>query len=267
MPEKMKPESLIRNKISEDQLQKALTEIVNSYDDADADFFRRCWSRGMGEYRERLKAINFIDMDRVLDAGCGFGQWLAPLSEANNHVYGIDPAENRLNVVRDLVSKLDLKNVTLHKNEITDPYFEQDSFDGIFCYSVVFLTDYRQTLTELYRIMKPKGTLYFTANGLGWYIYCLMSEHNKSSDYDPRKMALDAIEHSLSYFSGGRYQSGKQLIISQEQIYNDLRGIGFKDIRISPEGTLSLNPKIEPKTFYNQDFSKLEGVYEVLCSK
>ena len=38
-------------------------------------FIQRVFSKGLDSYINRLEAIGFTKKSKVLDAGCGYGQW------------------------------------------------------------------------------------------------------------------------------------------------------------------------------------------------
>jgi ubiquinone/menaquinone biosynthesis C-methylase UbiE len=248
-------------------MQEILESIAKYYSGFDADFFRRVWGTGTDVYLNRLRAIGFSDQARVLDAGFGMGQWLYALSTLNRKVVGVDSSSLRVEVTSQLLRRLGIANAELHCQSIEKLDFADNSFDAVFCYGVLFLTDFRKSLREMYRVLAPGGKLYFTANGLGWFLFCLIEEHNKSPSYDPRQMAADAIENSLHYFTKGEFECGKQLVIPSRNMSYEVKEVGFTTVTIGPEG--SLNPKGVDglRSFYEPSYLGNETVYEVLAVK
>ena len=229
----------------------------------DLEFFKRAWQEGTDKYENRIKAIQFQNLERVLDAGFGMGQWSFPLSKFNEMVYGIEYSGQRVKVVKKLIEESEISNVEIANGSVEDLPYEDDFF-----YGVIFLTDIRKTLHEFYRVLKPEGKLYFTANGLGWYIFCLIEQHNKSENYDPRQMAVDSLAESLSYFSSNEMTYNGQLVIRSSLMDNELEKIGFRNTIIKPEGEINLVNSIKIQSFYkHQSYLGQEFAYEVLTQK
>jgi hypothetical protein len=102
---------------------------------------------------------------------------------------------------------------------------------------------------------------------LGWYVYSLLHSPRKSKHYDPRRMALDAIENSGKFHLTGSYSPGKQVIVSSSGMSRRLKSLGFDKVIASGEGTINLHGGLPPTSFYNSTYYGLEGVYEILSWK
>ena len=234
----------------------------------DMDFFKRVWNAPSEQYLNRLNAIDFKNKNCVLDAGFGMGQWTLPYAQLNTELFGIEFSEDRVEAVRKLVESSGLKNMNIQQGDIENLPYEDNKFDAIFCYSVVFLVDYRKALREFYRVLKPGGKVYFTANGLGWYLFCMFENHNKSESYDPRSMGVEAIKNTIQGLAGGGFELGKQIIIDQAALTLELKNIGFADIRIGHEGELVVGQNKKASSFYsNQEYLGQPMVYECISTK
>lgn len=102
------------------------------------------------------RSISYCKMKKdakVLDIGCGMGATLNYLqNKMEIEAYGIDPSEILIKLGKDKFN-LDLD---LGKGENL-PY-EDNSFDIVFTECTLSLMDdHRQTLKEIYRVLKPKG--------------------------------------------------------------------------------------------------------------
>lgn len=143
-----------------------------------------------------------------------------------------------------------------------------ESFDAVFCYGVIFLTPWRQSLAELARVLKPGGTLYVNANGLGWYMFLWQEEHNKADDYDPKSRVAQSFADTLRYDREGVYEPGMNLIIEPHAMDAELQKLGFSDLRTAAEGCLHLNSDAPaPKPFFKGAYNGQVGTYEVLGRK
>ena len=243
-----------------DNLKKTLTS------KNDQNFFERVWSTPQAVYTNRLRAIGFEQLGRVLDAGSGFGQWSVSLANLNNEVIGLDRSKERIAVSQLVANTLQLRNLRFLQGALEDAPFSSEAFDAAFSYSVLYLTDYRKTLRTLYEILKPGGLLYFSTNGLGWYIYNLIEGHNDSKDFSSRQMAIDAFENSLAYFARGEHNHGKSIIMPREVVLKDLRERGFQIIAAGPDASIG-RERFAMQPFYENEKYGQESVYEVLCRK
>jgi SAM-dependent methyltransferase len=184
-------------------------------------------------------------------------------------VSGIEYNELRVRLAKMLVSELGLANVDLAQGQVEKLPYESDRFDAVFCNGVLFLADFRAGIRELHRVLKPGGRLYFTAVGVGWFLYLLIEEHNKMAGYDPRRVGADALARSIFY--AGEIDGGDpraQLCIPSAIARRYLEEMGFDGIEIGADGTLSVDRGVEAVSFYPRtEYLGHEFVYEVLCVK
>lgn len=113
----------------------------------------------------------------VADVGCGPGNmslWLAEkLGEAGT-VTAIDNSEEQLIILREQLVKHKTSNVSCKKLDIYDlsSQFDQQ-FDLVYCrFLMVHLQDPLKAITELKKILKPKGRLIISElDNATWYSY------------------------------------------------------------------------------------------------
>ena len=236
----------------------------------DAAFFRRVWATDLDIYRRRLNAIDFRAFDRVLDAGCGVGQWTFCLAHIAAEVCAVDYNHDRVEAARTVLQKLGQHNVSLSAQSVEAIGYPDAHFDAIFCYSVLPLTNYRKTLSEYARLLRPGGKLYACSNGLGWYLFKFITNHNASPHYRPRRNSAMSVLYKLRHVLTGRFTPGhnRELMISSRTVKRFLQKHGFDDVLIGGEGTLNLNnADTPPRSFYRSAYLGMECVYEVLATK
>jgi ubiquinone/menaquinone biosynthesis C-methylase UbiE len=233
----------------------------------DAEFFERVWLTDQEAYKKRIEIIKFHNYDCVLDAGFGNGQWTICLAEKNKNVFGVEYLEARVKAVESIFTKLGLENIHLSQGNVEQLSFKDDFFNAIFSYSVIYFTDVKKTLSEFYRVLQPGGKLYFTTNGLGWYLMLLIEQHNKSPYYDPRQIAANAIDQTFKYFFNNKVESKMQLFFLKETLHKLLSNTGFKNIIIQPEGSINFIGE-ESYSFYKcTQYLGEDFIYDVYCEK
>ena len=236
--------------------------------DNDYQFLGRIYGDGVHKYVNRLKAIDFSGNQRVLDAGCGYGQWSLSLAQLNEKVFSCDISALRVNVLQKLASHVGVNNIESVVSGIDVMPYPDQYFDAVFCYGVIFLTPWRKSLAELARVLKPGGKLYVNANGLGWYLFLWKEEHNQANDYDPKAIAAQTFSDTLCYDRDDVYKLGMNLIIEPESLHSELQRLGFQGISLAAEGTLHLNKDVtQPQPFFKAEYYGQPGIYEVIGTK
>ena len=244
-----------------------LTQLATSLPSArDRDFFRRVHSVDESVYSRRTEALGFTGLADVLDAGCGFGQWAAALASRNERVCAVDIDAARVEVTRKVLQSKGLCNAKAVQADISSLPFAAASFDGIFSYSVIYYSEHKATLREWHRLLRPGGLLYFSTNAVGWYLYNLITNHNASADFSPRRMAIRALGNTI------RNGFGKDLpgesAMSPRTTRRLLDTLGFEVLAIGADGTLGQpDPDHPVRRFYPPRRYGLPNVFEVLCRK
>lgn len=116
---------------------------------------------------------------RLLDIGCGDGEFLSYAREAGWKVYGVEISKDGY----DLCKK---KGIETYNKELRDIGFQDNLFDAVTLWDVLehYLSP-KDELREIYRVLKPGGMLYIsTPNhkkgkfmGRNWFGYNASYEH------------------------------------------------------------------------------------------
>lgn len=255
---------------SNNQIPSKLFDIINKLNfenEASREFFKRIYTTPLDVYKERLLLLNFEKYKTVLDAGCGFGQWTMALSELNDNVCAIDADFSRMMITKKVSEERKRKNIIFNLGSSEKLPFIDNSFDAIFSYSVLYSTDFKKTIKEFYRILKPKGIIYIVTNEFGWYLKRIITNYNSTPDYNSRKEALKTIFSSIKFSLTNKHQIGTDIITTMRNVNSTLKSTGFKNIICKPEGHIQINNNIKKRPFYSPKYLGFPTIFEVLAEK
>lgn len=219
--------------------------------------------RTFNYYQERLGALGFSGLGKVADIGSGLGQWSIAMASLNEEVQGIDINDGRLKTALQLVESHDVSNVHFQKSNAEKTPFEDESFDGVFCYGVFMFTDMPAAMAEFRRILKPGARLYLNANTWGWYAHMLIDLGIRAGNYN---MVKSAVRMVLGYFQG----KNQGVMVTENSIHKLLSEHGFNVLALGAEGKspLHLNPgKVPPDASYPSSFYGMLSILEAVAVK
>lgn len=101
--------------------------------------------------------------DRVLDAGCGFGEYTVWALSAKARVWAFDYSEEMTHWTTTMISHAGYRAEAVTQDSVTAIPYPDESFDVVFCLAVLdhlAADDRRKAMQELSRVLKPGGTLY-----------------------------------------------------------------------------------------------------------
>lgn len=231
------------------------------------EFFQRVWSSDFNNYITRIKALKISGCNRVLDAGCGFGQWSLSMALFNNQIFSIDISKERIEILNKIIKSNKFSNIKTSTGSIQELNFENNYFDYIFCYSSIYYTDFKKTIKEFFRVLKPNGKLYISTNGIGWYLHNLIDGHNSSKNFNSKRMAIETFENTINFYEKTFHQEGKQIVIPSEILKKTLFDVGFKNLIKGSDGDIILDKSFLTESFYPKEYHGVEGVYEILAYK
>lgn len=236
----------------------------------DREFFKRVWQSSQKIYEDRLNAINFKKFNLVLDAGSGFGQWSVALSSMNKEVIGIDKSLTRVNISGQICNLKKIKNISFKKASVEKIPYKNNTFDSLFSYGVIFSTDWKKTLKEFSRVVKPGGVIYLTANEIGWYLNLWINRPNETTDYNPRKIVIETLRNTMNYEMNKKinYNANTNIIITLNELKIQAHKLNMQVVKSGSEGNIKLNKDFpQSKSFFNSKYDNYAGCYEVLLKK
>jgi 2-polyprenyl-3-methyl-5-hydroxy-6-metoxy-1,4-benzoquinol methylase len=123
-----------------------------------ADYFR-CYEEIRGEYdviqEKKIKITAVKKPGRILDIGCGRGEFLAKMQAKGCEAYGVQLSAVAASYARE---KLGLKNI--YNQDLLTASLPEGSFDMVTLWHVIeHLTDPSATLKKIHGLLKDDGTL------------------------------------------------------------------------------------------------------------
>jgi SAM-dependent methyltransferase len=108
----------------------------------------------------------------VLDVCCGAGASALPAPRAvgrSGNVLGLDLAQPLLALARQRATSLGLTNVSFRECDATASGLRSGSFDAVVCvFGVFFAADMPAFVAEMWRLVRPGGTVAITTWGPDW---------------------------------------------------------------------------------------------------
>lgn len=113
--------------------------------------------------KDVMKKMRIEKGSTALDVCTGTGDWAFSLAEEvgdTGHVIGLDFSENMLSIAHDKHQDTDLKQLNFIHGNAMDLPFEDNSFDYVTIgFGLRNVPDYLTVLKEMYRVVKPGGTV------------------------------------------------------------------------------------------------------------
>jgi ubiquinone/menaquinone biosynthesis C-methylase UbiE len=189
------------------------------YDQIASHYNRRYELHAYPGIRATLREVAAsIPRSRVLEVGCGTGEWLVELASIGCDVAGIDPSESMLELARTKV------RADLRRGAVESLPWSNGSFDLVLCVNALHhFASAIAALREAYRVLRPAGK--FLSIGLDphesggrWYVY----------EFFPRSLAID-----------------RERFASKSQRLDWLESAGFRNIRVKVADRLELSASFE----------------------
>ncbi len=162
-----------------------------SYNEIASDYARQQDLKPWNIYFERPGVLAFLpDLKgrQVLDAGCGPGFYSSYMAEQGAQVTALDFNEEFVRLTEERTHK----RVKVLQADLAEPltFASASSFDLVVCILVLhYLQDWRPTLKEFHRVLRPTGRLIFSTHHP-----CMDIELSTTKDYFAVELLEDEWE-------------------------------------------------------------------------
>lgn len=109
-----------------------------------------------------LKLFKEHHLEKILIPGFGYGRNAKPFIDAGFKVTGIDISKTAIHLARKHYGS----NITIHHGPVSAMPFDQELYDGIFCYALIHLLDEEERIKlidDCYKQLRPDGYMVFVA--------------------------------------------------------------------------------------------------------
>lgn len=127
---------------------------------------------------------------RILEFGCGLGNYALELVKSGANAYGIDISEVAIGKANEQASKENLKNVTFRVMNAEELDFPDNYFDKVCGIAILHHLDLNKSYNEIRRVLKPEGkAIFIEPLGHNFLInlYRKLTPHVRTEDEHPFK--------------------------------------------------------------------------------
>lgn len=232
--------------LSPDQVPQGWSNIASVYENA----FEKLTSQFSNE---ALQQLGLESGESVLDVAAGTGSFSLAAARAGGDVHATDFAQGMIDRLNQRITKEGLENIRAEVMDGQNLDLDDASYDvAASVVGVIFFPDIAKGLSELRRILKPKGRVAVVCWG------------------DPDKFEMMAYLKQAIQIAAPDFEMPTQTpvwarLLGREQLETAMTDAGFRNVRVTNMvGKLEME---SPDTFWN-DFTSsappLEKLFEAL---
>ena len=143
--------------------------------DPNDDYSIAMWSLDQDIFKNKLSQFTKKN-DKVLDFGCGSGNWTCAAAREVQSVKAVDISEGRINSLREILLENKIENV--EADLITTDNYElgKEIYNIVICYNVLpYMPDYEKQIQKFHSALKPGGLLFLSFSEIGILYFYLWS--------------------------------------------------------------------------------------------
>lgn len=196
--------------------------------DKEASSYDQWYQTKMGNFIDQVEtglAFNLFNVKegiKVLDIGCGTGNFSIKLAQKGCKVIGIDVSEEMLSIAKKKAEKAGL-DIQFYHMDVYDLKFEDESFDAVFSMAAFeFVKEPQKAIDEVFRVAK-KGSkiLIGTINkDSQWGELYLSESFQENSVF--KHADFKTLDHFRSLKNDNLIDTGECLFISPDTKEQDI---------------------------------------------
>lgn len=139
--------------------------------------------------------------NKFLDLGCGLGRHSIYFAKKGFEVNSVDLSDYGINHIKEWAEKESL-NIKADLCDMLNLPFDNDTFDCIIAYNVIYHTDtegFIKTLEEIKRVLKSKGELFITLISKNTWSYQIADQYKRIDNNTILRNEHDT-EHDVPHF-------------------------------------------------------------------
>ncbi|MDX9703053.1 MAG: class I SAM-dependent methyltransferase [Candidatus Auribacterota bacterium] len=191
--------------------------------EATSDFWDSWWKKEdfLKEYQHTAGATNWFDKHlkmylgnfvpagaKILDGGCGTGQYVYALSKWGYDAYGVDFAQKTVDTIKKNFPDMKISLQDVRNLDFTDNYFDAYYSGGVIEH---FWEGYDEIINEAYRVLKKNGYLFISV-----------------PNFSPL-LQFKALLGTFEVYTGTEKPEGfYQFCINHKKEINHIKQLGFK---------------------------------------
>jgi SAM-dependent methyltransferase len=149
---------------------------------------------------EEVRMLHAVAQGRLLDVGCGSGEWLSLMKNQGWRVEGVDFDANAVRVARE-------RGLDVHCGSLDEQRFPDDTFNAVTLNHVIeHIPDPLGTLTECARILKPGGRLILFTPNVSSLSHRVFKQHWRGLE-PPRHLHLFSPQSMISLLKRASLQN------------------------------------------------------------
>ena len=163
--------------------------------------------------------LNMLDLSKgskILDVGCGSGNYSIKLAELGYEVTGVDMSKEMLKKAKGKAEKGNLK-IDFREMNVYELDFDDENFDAVFSITAFeFIPDIQKAMDEVMRVLKKSGQMIIgmVNRDSSWGKLYMSSEYQAHSVFKYAK--LKTIEEMKAYYPESYVDSDQCLFIAPE---------------------------------------------------
>jgi len=227
------------------------------------EYYKYIFQFPLEMFQTRVDMAGFKGAGKILDAGCGYGQWAVALAGCNGHVTGIDLYPGMVKIGQSLAERFAVRNVEFQQGDLNQPLpFADEEFDLVWCWSVIMFVRLERAMPEFNRVLKPGGRLLLGAvNSRGRWLYKLLQALNPLAfNKLTCQMCWKALRHGSAFDAFPSYMTRKNATAFYDHY-------GFELVAADCDGHIDMTGQGRRLPMFAPSFMGLDNNIEYIGTK